>query len=119
MNSVTLTGRIGQDLDIRESKDGKTKILNITLAVRGIQKDSTSWINCTIFNGSAEYLNKYAQKGSLIGVEGRLQEESWEDESGNNRRKIVVIASRVEVLSGFANAESDEPVNISSGDLPF
>lgn len=120
MNSVTLTGRIGNDLDLRESTNKNVKSLRVSLAVKGYQKDQTDWIKCVAFNGTAEYLSKYARKGSLIAVEGRLSVDQYKDKDGNNRTEMSVIIARSEILNGFNSEDTSKEVfTVSDDDMPF
>lgn len=76
--------------------------MNFTVAVdnpmsRNGEK-STSFIPCTCWNKTAEAVSKYCAKGSLVGVDGRLNQRSYDDRNGQKRSVVEVIAGNVEFL---------------------
>ena len=71
MNSVALTGRLCANPELKHSTKG-TAICNFRLAVnRG--KDEADFLNCVAFEKTAELVAQYCDKGSHIGVEGRVK----------------------------------------------
>lgn len=121
INSVSLTGRLTKDVNLRTSKNG-TYIGTFTLAVGRRYKDESGnrqadFINCVVYNNSyskmAENLATYTRKGSLIGVEGRLQTRTYDDKNGNRVYvtevlvdKFSLLESRQEV-SGYQQGQYD------------
>ena len=67
---------------------------------------SSSFIPCTVWNGTAENLCKYCSKGSLIAIEGRLSQHSYTDKQGNNRSVVEVVANAIHFLD-TKNATND------------
>ena len=101
MNKVVLTGRIANDLELRATTTGKS-ICEFRLATnRPVVRDGervADFINCIVWNKSAENLVKYQAKGNLIAVIGRLQVDSYKDKEGNNRYKNYVVVEDLEYL---------------------
>jgi single-strand DNA-binding protein len=94
LNKIVVSGNICHDLEIKTS--GETKILNFTVAVRRRFKDKegnypSDFIRCVAFNNTAEFISKFFQKGSPILVEGSLQSNSYETESGEKRTSYNVV----------------------------
>jgi len=142
MNKMMVIGNLGQDPDIRYSKDGLA-ICNFSLAVNEKKKGETKtrWFKITAFGKLAETCGKYLLKGKQVFVEGSLDTEEWKDKNTNeNKYKLVIIASGVHFLGGNKeNNESGEnisekkqpdqksenksqgssTVNPSSDDIPF
>lgn len=120
INSVTLIGRVTQDIEVRKTNTNKS-VASFTLAV-GDKNSESSFINMTAWNKTAELLAQYAPKGKQIGVTGRLQTRIWEKD-GDKRKATEVIVERVQFLSdGKAQAaKSSEdlgtPVNLN--EIPF
>lgn len=131
MNRVCLMGRIGRDLELKKTNSG-VSVVSFPLAVDRNGKDAgTDWIDVVAWRGTAEVLCSYADKGRMIGVEGRLQMRDWTDKNGNKRRSAEVQADSVyfadsrggnsapakdaaEVsVGGFAEVSEDD------GELPF
>ena len=80
INTVVLTGRLTKDIELRRTTSGKT-CTSFTLAVNR-NREETDFINCVAWNQEAESLEKYTKKGSLIGIEGRIQTRSYDDKNG-------------------------------------
>lgn len=86
MNKVNLIGRLGHDVDLRYTPD-QLAVARFSIAVNRPGKDNgTDWLDCVSFGKQAETISKYCSKGSLIGVSGRVQVDSYEKD-GINRRK--------------------------------
>ena len=141
INRVVLVGRLTRDPDIRKTQSGLS-VANFTLACdrrysggKG-QDKQTDFINCVAWRQSADFLGQYGRKGALVGVDGRIQVDSYDDKVGNKTYKTTVQCDDVKLLSGYGNKTerasnvpetnplndymSGEPVlEISSDDLPF
>jgi single-strand DNA-binding protein len=104
-NRVCLIGNLGADPEIKYAPSG-TCIANIRLAVNDKRKDAsgqqleeTYWFQATAFGKIAEVLANYANKGSKIGVDGKLIQRNWEDAQGNKRQSIEIRIDSVELLA--------------------
>ena len=97
MNIVTLIGRLGKDVELRQTPQG-VSVTTFSLAVtRPRMKDVTDWIDCVAWRQSAEYLSRYASKGDLVAVTGVLTVRKYEDKEGNKRTIYEVVCDRVEL----------------------
>jgi len=95
MNQVCLIGNLTRDPEFRTAGTG-TKIANFGLAVRGFKKDETVFVDVTAFGGTADIIERFANKGQQIGISGRLELDRWEDRNtGQKRQKLYVVASNV------------------------
>jgi single-strand DNA-binding protein len=110
-NSTIIVGRITKALEMKTTANG-VNILSFTIAInkKVKDKDQVSYISCVAFNKTAEILTTYADKGSLVLVDGELQSRSYEKD---NRTVYVteVLVGRVVLLDRkekTANIE-DEP----------
>ena len=122
MNTVALSGRLGRAVDYKQGSEPKKSVAKFSIAVNGRTKDDTSWIDCVAFGSTAEYLAKYSDKGSLLLVEGRLKQETWQDRNGNNRTAIKVYVQNAQAIGSVnrAQEENTEPtLDIEADDLPF
>ncbi len=105
INRVVLVGRLVRDpSDLRRVAGGDTAVLNFTIAVdnrfnRNNEK-SADFINCVAFNRQAEVLNQYAHKGSMIGIEGRLQTRQYEprETPGKKVTVVEVVCDNIQLL---------------------
>jgi single-strand DNA-binding protein len=97
-NNTVLVGRITKALEMKTTTNG-VNVLSFTLAInkKVKEKDQVSYISCVSFNKTAEILNQYADKGSLVLVDGELQSRSYEKD---NRTVYVteVVVGRVVLL---------------------
>ena len=111
LNQVVLVGRLTQEPTI-EKEDDKEKGY-ITLAVPRAYKNAdgeyeTDFIDCVLWNMIATNTSEYCHKGDIVGVKGRLQTELYEDEDGNKKKRINVIAEKVTFLTSKKSEETEE-----------
>ena len=116
MNRVVLVGRLTRDPELRRTQNG-TAVTSFTVAVDNRTKDvngnkTTSFIPCTIWNQQAENVVRFVHKGSLVGVEGRLNQRSYQNKDGKNVQVIEVICDSVQ----FLERKEDGPSLIDSVD---
>lgn len=116
MNRVVLVGRLTRDPELRRTQNG-TAVASFTVAVDNRTKDvngnkTTSFIPCTIWNQQAENVVRFVHKGSLVGVEGRLNQRSYQNKDGKNVQVIEVICDSVQ----FLERKEDGPSLIDSVD---
>ena len=140
MNRTILIGRLTKNPELRYTSND-IAVATFTLAVdRGYtNKDGekeTDFIPCVVWRKQAENVNQYCSKGSLVGVEGRIQVRSYEDNNGNRRYITEVVCDSVKFLdtkstntsvnetSSVMQEEDDQffgssNIDISDDDLPF
>ena len=102
MNKVILIGRLTKNSELRYTESNKA-IGNFSIAVNRDYKNENGeyeadFINCVVFNTTAETMNKYTHKGDLIGVIGRLQTRNYEDKEGKKHYITEVIVEKTEFL---------------------
>ncbi len=114
VNSVVLVGRAGRDPEMRYFESGKVKT-TFTLAVnRPTKEKETDWFDIEIWGKQAEIAGEYVRKGSLLGVEGRLEFSKWVDDGGKKNTRPFVSANSIRLLgskkdnmsSGGGNSEA-------------
>lgn len=99
LNKIILSGRLVRDPEMRTTQSGKS-IASFTLAVdrdfapQG-QKKETDFINCTAWNGTADFMSRYFSKGSMATVCGSLQIQNYTDRDGNKRTSPNVNVENV------------------------
>lgn len=112
MNKVCLTGRIVKDLELRYSSADKA-VVNFSLAVQRKYKNpngdyETDFINCVVYGKPAETLEKYAQKGDLIGIEGRIQTRTYENKDNKKVYVTEIIVDNYDFLSTKGKSSKEE-----------
>lgn len=141
INRVVLVGRLTRDPELRRTNSG-TSVCSFTVAVDNRTKNAdgtktASFIPCTAFQQSADNMSKFLRKGSLVGIEGRLNQRSYVRQDGSKASVLEVLCDSVQFLEPKSNAEqapdtvtfedatpADEGKNLDSismadDDLPF
>lgn len=127
MNKLILIGRLTKDPETRVS--GSVTIAKFSLAVdRRFKRDGepeADFFNCTAFNKTAEFIEKYCSKGMKMAIEGRVQNDNYEKD-GVKHYGVTVIVENIEFaeskkggVSEKKAEEAEEFVNVSSDELPF
>lgn len=115
INRVVLVGRLTKDPDLRYTPSGAA-VARFTLAVNrpfsnAQGEKEADFINCTVWRKQAENTANFLKKGSLAGVEGRIQTGSYEGQDGKRVYTTEVVADSVQFLepkSSGANADRSQ-----------
>ena len=140
INIKVLVGHLTKDPILRKTASG-TCVTSFTVACNRKFKQEgqpdADFINCTAWNKVADNVNKYTHKGSLVGVEGRIQTRSYDDQQGKRVYVTEIVAENVQFLDNknASNNEnhdntvqndtyqndfaSSDTLHIESDDLPF
>lgn len=98
LNRTVLVGRMTKDPEMRVSPSGVT-VTTFTLAVnRAFKKDEADFISVVCFKKAAENVNNFCSKGSLVGVDGRIQTRNYENKEGRKVYVTEVVADSVQFL---------------------
>ncbi len=107
-NKVILLGNLTRDPEVRYTTGGSA-VCDITLAVNyqwmdkrtNERKEEVSFIDVTLWGRTAEIAGEYLAKGRPVLIEGRLQQDKWDDkETGQKRSKLKVVADAMQLLGG-------------------
>jgi len=116
INRVVLVGRLTKDAEIRKTGSGNTMATFTVACDRMKKKDEqeskADFIRCIAWGQSAEFLEKYASKGMLVGVDGRIQTGSYE-KNGQTVYTTDVVCENVRVLESKKQTSS-EPRNVAT-----
>lgn len=104
LNRVFLAGNLTRDPEVRYTPTG-TAVSDLGVAINdsyktktGELKESTTFVDVVVWGRQAETCGEYLTKGSPVLIEGRLQLEQWQTESGEKRSRLKVHADRVQFL---------------------
>lgn len=102
INRTVLVGRITKDPELRYTS-GNIAFARFTLAVNRTfagpnGEREADFIQCIIWRKQAENLARFVRKGSLLGVEGRIQTGSYDDNEGNRKYTTDVVCDSVQFL---------------------
>ena len=112
-NMVCLIGRLTEDPTSKVLEDEK-EMLTINLAVQRSFKNEdglydVDYIRCVLWNALAEHTCEYCKKGDLVGIKGRIQNRSYEDEEGNIKYITEIMVDRITFLASAKH--HDEIIN--------
>lgn len=114
INNVTLVGRLTKDVELKQTNSG-TSVASFSLAVERNRKDQngnkeTDFFDCVAWRGQADVIAKYTQKGSMLGIDGRLEQQRWEDKNGNKRSSVKIVVENLQ-LFGSGNQNQNQQQN--------
>ena len=114
INNIVLVGRTTKAIELKQNKNG-TPYVQFTLAVNRPYKDEqggqqADFITCVAWNKTAETIANYVLKGTMIGIEGRLQVRSYENEAGVRQYLSEVLVNRFTFLESKKSSTIAEPV---------
>ena len=112
LNQIVLVGRLVKDPEVHKAENDTT-YSHITLAIPRSYKNvdgtyDTDFIKCTLWNGIAETTAEYCKKGDIVGVKGRIQTNSYENEEGEKKYVTNVVAEKISFLSSSKSHEKDD-----------
>ena len=108
INKVILTGRLGKEPQMAYTKSGK-EVATFSLAVTdSYNREVTHWITCVVWGKPAENCANYLSKGSLVGIDGRIQTRNYENQEGRKVYVTEIVADRVEFLD---SKSKDKPTD--------
>jgi single-strand DNA-binding protein len=99
MNSLTITGNLGKDAEMRSLPDG-TSVLSFSVADNQGKDKPSIWWNCALFGKRADALAQYLTKGQQVTVVGNVTEREWTDKDGAKRKSMDVRVGDVALQGG-------------------
>ena len=123
INSVVLVGRLTRDPELRYTPSGAA-VASFTVAIdrrftnQQGQREA-DFINCVMWRKAAENFANFTHKGSLIGVEGRIQTRSYENQQGQRVYVTEVIVDSFALLESRQDNQQGAPVDVADDQLPF
>lgn len=140
LNNISLVGRLTKDVELRYTPSN-VAVATFTLAVNRTFKNENGereadFINCVMWRQQAEHLANYAKKGALIGITGRIQTRSYDNQQGQRVYVTEVVAETFQLLESKGQGNQTQqrpqtqqqapdfsrqgaPMDISDDDLPF
>jgi single-strand DNA-binding protein len=113
INRVIITGNLTRDPELRSTGTG-TSVCSLRVAVNTRRKDQSSgdWVDkpnyfdVTVWGAQGENCAQYLQKGRPVAVDGRLEWREWQDQQGNKRQSVDIIADSVQFLGSREGGEN-------------
>lgn len=126
MNKVLLSGNICKDIEIKYTQTNNVAVVSNTIAVRNDYKNAngeyeSQFINFVAYKNNAEFISKYAAKGSKILIEGRINTRNYEKDDGTKVYVTEVIVDKFELIGKKKeeHGEAWEPENAQVDDVEF
>ena len=142
MNKIIITGNLCKDIDLRYTPSNIAVVQNTVAVINDFKNANgdydSEFINIVVWRQAAEFLSKYAAKGSKVLVDGRLTNRSYDKQDGTKGYITEVVAEKIELLNSPAKSgnneqkpdekivEQNDPfkdfgneVQLSDDDLPF
>ena len=124
MNRVFLMGNLTRDPELRQTTSG-TAVSDLGLAVSekfrnkaGELVETKCFVDIVAWDRQAEACSQYLSKGAPVIVEGRLQLDQWQTESGEKRSRLRVRAERVQFLGRGKAPENPGDTQITAAAAP-
>ena len=108
MNSITITGNLGKDAEMRALNDG-TSVLSFSVADNQGKDKPSIWWNASLFGKRADSLQQYLTKGQQVTVVGTVSEREWTDKEGNKRKSMDVRVNDIALQGGKRDEGERQP----------
>jgi single-strand DNA-binding protein len=142
INRAIITGRLTRDPELKYTGNSSTAVASFTLAVNRKFTNQqgnreADFINCVAWRKTAETIANYTHKGSLIGVDGRIQTRSYENQQGQRVYVTEIVVDDFTFLESKSQSSNNQQasnqsqstndpfagnskqLNIQADDLPF
>jgi single-strand DNA-binding protein len=108
LNHVVLIGRLTRDAELKYTANGQA-VCKFSLAVNRRRKNGDQWedeanfFDIVLWGKQGESLNQYLVKGKMVGIDGELRQDRWEQD-GQKRSKVEIFANNLHLLGGSPGA---------------
>lgn len=105
LNQVMVVGNLVRDMELKYTSGGMP-IGSFSIANNRPKKTDGQWseeanfFDVTVFGKVSEALQQYLVKGKKVGVSGELKQDRWQNQEGQNRSKVQIIARDIQLLGG-------------------
>jgi single-strand DNA-binding protein len=104
LNHVVLIGRLTRDAELKSIASGQS-VCKFSIAVNRRRKNGDQWedepnfFDVVVWGRQGESLHQYLLKGKMVGVDGELKQDRWQQD-GQNRSKVEIVANNLQLLGG-------------------
>ena len=129
INHVVLIGRLTRDAELKYTAGGQA-VCKFSIAVNRRRKNGDQWedeanfFDIVLWGRQGESLHPYLMKGKMVGVDGELRQDRWQQD-GQNRSKVEIVANYLQLLGGTPgsgherqNPQGSAPVSDGAGVSP-
>ena len=132
LNIAVIMGRLTAEPELRTTQNG-ISVCSFTVAVERNYSNGgerqTDFINCVAWRQTAEFISRYFHKGSMIAINGSIQQRQYTDKNGNKRNAFEILVDNANFCGSKAESGNNadvqvddsnfDEVDIDDGDLPF
>ena len=112
LNRVILMGNLTRDPELRQTTN--SDVCHFSLAINrnysdasGQKQQETTYVDAEAWGRTAQVITQYLHKGEPLLIEGRLKLDQWQDQNGQNRSKLKVVAENVQFVGARPQIEND------------
>ena len=112
LNHVVLIGRLTREAELKFTSGGQA-VCKFSIAVNRRKKSGDQWedeanfFDVVLWGRQGEALHQYLVKGKMVGVDGELRQDRWQQD-GQNRSKVEIIANNLQLLSGGSSDRNSQ-----------
>ena len=118
INSITVVGRLTKDCQLAYTHSG-TAVGKFSIAVNGMKgKDGTvpvDYFEVEVWGRQAENISRYLVKGKQVAVLGRIKQNRWQGNDGQNHSKVFVVGDTVQLIGGVKAGDTKTETDWSKG----
>lgn len=133
LNIAVIMGRLTAEPELRTTQNG-ISVCSFTVAVERNYSNGgerqTDFINCVAWRQTAEFISRYFHKGSMIAINGNIQQRQYTDKDGNKRAAFEILVDNANFCGSKsengnnADVQRDdngdfEDFNFDESDIPF
>jgi single-strand DNA-binding protein len=127
LNHVVLIGRLTREAELKYTAGGQA-VCKFSIAVNRRKKNGDQWedeanfFDIVVWGKQGESLHPYLTKGKMVGVDGELRQDRWQQD-GQNRSKVEIVAGYVQLLGGGGSSQDrqnapSQPSGSNSAEAP-
>lgn len=122
INSVVLIGRLVKDAELHEFSNG-SGVIQFSICVNNQKKEEDKFVDKPCFFNAKYYgknlsnLASYMNKGKLISIQGRLDQDKWEKD-GKQNSLVLILVDQLELLGGNTQKSEEKPEYNGEGEFP-
>jgi len=116
VNKVIIVGRLGKDPEIQTNLNTDSKFTVLNVATNEYYKTSTgsktkeTWHRCIVWGKAAQNICRYATKGTLVAIDGKIERSVFETKDGGRRQSFEIKVNHITIIGGkIANVDEIPP----------
>lgn len=117
INNCTFTGRLGSDVELKQTQSGKS-VARFRLAVNGYKQDDTSWLDFEAWGKTAETIAQYRHKGDTVGLTAHAVVDQWEKD-GQKHSRVKFVVDNLSLSAGSCKHQQGQSQQAQAQNAAF